>query len=59
MMGYEDRAKNLGDLIAKRMEQENPDLIRDVRKLVKDKLLYQKPWYTRFYEKVRDYIYKG
>jgi len=49
-------AKDLGELIARRMEEENPDLIRDVRRLVNKKI--ERPWYVRFYEGVKELLYR-
>jgi hypothetical protein len=58
-MNHDKRAEDLGELIAKRMNEENPDLIRNLQKLVNDKLkLYQKPFYVRIYEKVKDIVYR-
>ena len=51
--------KDLGDLIAKRIEEENPDLVRDLRKLVNGVVgKIRKPWYLRFYEGVKDFFYR-
>lgn len=51
-------AKNLGELIGKRIAEEHPDLVRnlqrDINAIIKK---YHKPWYTRIYERARSLFY--
>lgn len=51
-------AKNLGELIGRRIAEEHPDLVKrlrtDMDAIIKK---HHKPWYTRFYERAKCLFY--
>ena len=57
-MEPDNRAEDLGELIAKRMEEQNPELVGDVRQLVQDKVkTSHKPLYVKFYEGIKSVFF--
>jgi len=50
------RARDLGELIARRMMEKHPDVVNGVRNLIEEKFP-KKPWYVRAYDYVKRAFY--
>jgi len=55
-----EQQERLGELIADRIREKNPGLVKELQKSFNGILhKYQKPWYIRLGEYIKEHLYKG